>query len=73
MLVVTKFKMLELLSNFTSIFKEMKVVAARRLNYLTKSIDDVKKEFSEVIVEMNTGGHTHMDHEFAESGLQKED
>ena len=45
MLVVTKFKMLELLSNFTSIFKEMKVVAARRLNYLTKSIDDVKKEF----------------------------
>ena len=49
LLVVTKLKMLELLSNFPNVFKEMKVVATRRLAFLKKSIDNVKLEFFGVI------------------------
>ena len=49
LLVVTKKQVLELLSDFPTVFKEMKIVATRRLNYLQRSIDQVKLEFFGIV------------------------
>ena len=49
LLVVTKKKILDLLHDFPSVFKEMKSVASRRLAYQNRSIDLVKQEFFGVI------------------------
>lgn len=43
--------MLELLSSFPNVFKEMKVLATRRLNFFKKSIENVKQEYLGVINE----------------------
>ena len=45
LLVITKKQMLMLLHSFSSVHKEMKVVANRRLLYLSRAIDSVKQEF----------------------------
>ena len=42
LLVTTKTKIIDLLQGFPMIYKEMRVVATRRLNYLTGSIEAVK-------------------------------
>lgn len=55
LLVITKKQMLVLLDSFSSVHKEMKVVANRRLLYLTRAIDSVKQEFFGADAELDEG------------------
>ena len=44
LLVITRNQIMELLREFVHVFKEMKIVAQRRLGYITTSIEKVKLE-----------------------------
>ena len=59
--MTTKAKIVELLQNFPMIFNEMKVVATRRLGYLSRSIEAVKQEFFGVINEDGEAMHEFTD------------
>ena len=45
LLVVTKKQIMELLKQFSNVSKEMRVVASRRLLYLNRSIEEIKKQY----------------------------
>ena len=70
LLVTTKAKIVDLLSNFPSVSREMKVVATRRLGYLTHSIEAVKQEFFGVINDDGEAMHEFTD---GQKSLQKID